>query len=170
MRMATAVVGVLVLAGVIASAERAQAQCQAGIPVGGSCWFYAASFQSCTDACAAAGFPYDEATRTFAGSDGTDANCQLVLDAFQAPGGAVATNPNCSAGFGCATEPGPSRFRCTAPTDPDAAFAGRRACACQAQAVPQPTPTLTVAAIAVGLLALIVIAAWRLSTAKREAP
>jgi len=52
--------------------------------VGGFIWYYGASAESCTTVCASHG-GYHEATRTYAGSDGTDSNCWAVLSALGAP-------------------------------------------------------------------------------------
>lgn len=57
-----------------------------GAEVGGYCWYYGAMGQSCAVACASVSLTCDEtATRNYAGSAGTNANCQAVLDALGAP-------------------------------------------------------------------------------------
>jgi len=49
----------------------------AGALIGGSCWYYGAQAESCTNVCSThAG--YDVATATYAGSSA--ANCEAVLD------------------------------------------------------------------------------------------
>ena len=109
-----------------------------GAEVGGACWFLGADGQSCTDVCNDTGLSYDQATLTYAGSEGNDANCNGVLDALgvQAaqfrPGVVDATS-----GIGCVFIPrslfGPYRARGTQPpTSASAAsFGAVRACACQ---------------------------------------
>jgi hypothetical protein len=53
-----------------------------GTHVAGACWYIAAENESCASACTARGLPYSQLTRTYAGSDGTLAQCYAVLDAF----------------------------------------------------------------------------------------
>jgi hypothetical protein len=52
-----------------------------GVLVGGSCWYLAEPNESCTETCSTHD-GYDEATKTFAGSAGTAANCKAVLNAL----------------------------------------------------------------------------------------
>lgn len=59
-----------------------------GVEVGGNCW-YAAENQSCSDVCASRGGCNLAATRDYAGSGGTDANCKSVLDALSLGSGNV---------------------------------------------------------------------------------
>lgn len=109
-----------------------------GIEVGGSCWFWAFTQQSCDEACASACLSYDPSTKSYAGSDGTDQSCIQVLDALGAPD-AEFSSGSCSLGYGCyyvpAIRPGhsPRRTRCTEPPTTSAAsyFFGPRACACR---------------------------------------
>lgn len=57
-----------------------------GVEVGGYCWYYGVAGQSCSLVCTQAGLACDEtATRNYAGSGGTDANCAAVLEALGAP-------------------------------------------------------------------------------------
>jgi len=49
-----------------------------------ACWYLAAIGQSCAELCASHG-GYSEATRTVAGSEGTDTNCVAVMDLVGAP-------------------------------------------------------------------------------------
>ena len=56
----------------------------AGTWVGGYCWYFGAEGESCTEVCASHD-GYHKATRTYAGSDGTDSNCYTVLSALGAP-------------------------------------------------------------------------------------
>ncbi len=110
-----------------------------GVEVGGACWFNSAVDGNCTDACAAVGLNYDDATRDYAGSAGTNANCVAVNDALGNAGGAV-LDFVCAAGFstGCtwsAAFGAPfDRIRCVSPAPTTAgADAGpdyRRVCAC----------------------------------------
>lgn len=98
-----------------------------GAEVGGYCWYYGADNQSCTAVCGGVGEAYNEATRTFAGSDGTDNDCHDVLDAL-----GVAPSPITSPGLaaGCATFEG-DRRRYSNSTTAGATWSGtRRACAC----------------------------------------
>lgn len=71
--------------------------------VGAICWYYGGNNETCTNRCATFG-GYDNATETYAGRTGTNANCRAVLDALAAPGAAVADdNGGLSAGssLGC---------------------------------------------------------------------
>lgn len=102
----------------------------AGDVVGGFCW-YLASGVSCDSICSTNG-GYNEATRTYAGSDGTDANCEEVADVL----GMSGTNVTVvdagvgSDGWGCISDNG-SRLRHERPTNSTAASSGvERACAC----------------------------------------
>jgi hypothetical protein len=54
----------------------------AGQVVGGHCWYLGGWGQSCTEVCAATGGTYDTATSTFAGSEGSDANCVAIMQAL----------------------------------------------------------------------------------------
>ncbi len=54
-----------------------------GVIVGGYCWYLGAYEQSCTDVCAGVGKTVDiTGTKDYAGSGGTDANCQSVASGF----------------------------------------------------------------------------------------
>jgi hypothetical protein len=107
-----------------------------GAEVGGACWFLGIGLD-CNEVCAFEGLAYSEATRTFAGSDGTAAACEAVLDGVGAPAASV-SDADCESvgipGIGCALllEFGLS-VRCTTP--PTVADAGHfdvaRACACE---------------------------------------
>lgn len=52
------------------------------VNLGGYCWFKGTTAQGCAAVCTKANRSYDEGTRTFAGSNGTDANCQALGAAF----------------------------------------------------------------------------------------
>lgn len=122
--------------------------------VGGACWFLGAPEQSCDTVCTAIGLTCDPATATYAGSEGTDANCEAVLTALL---GGACVDPSCffqpnqicqdNAGFfvgiGCVDAPfysatSTSRIRCGLPPTNCAASVpsvglriARRACACR---------------------------------------
>ncbi|MEQ1565773.1 MAG: hypothetical protein ABMA64_09065 [Myxococcota bacterium] len=111
--------------GVPAPTDTAVAACT---EVGGVCWYLGDAGASCTDTCAAHG-GYDEATRTYAGSDGTLDQCYEVLDALAAGSFSFGDTTN-GPGLGCYVEFG-DRVRTTFPTDEGATFFGvARACAC----------------------------------------
>jgi hypothetical protein len=105
------------------------------VEVAGACW-YQAPDTSCGAICNFVGLRYSEATRTFAGSDGTEANCDAVLAAFGGGGGA--TDADCESvglsGLGCfvGTE-FPLTARCVVPPTTAAASetGAIRACACR---------------------------------------
>ena len=96
---------------------------------GGFCWFLSAPGDNCDDTCTGAGRYYDEATASFVGSSGTDANCQTVLAALGASG-TFRTTP-CLDGFGCMSV-GADEIRCSTPATTSSAGVGdaQRACAC----------------------------------------
>jgi hypothetical protein len=106
-------------------------------PVGGYCWYLSAHYRSCEQVCASYG-GYHEATRTFAGSDGTDSNCWAVLSALGAPAdtdGVVSTDSNPYLPLGCcyyyeSEEQEVVWIRYTAPTQPAVSSWDYRACAC----------------------------------------
>ena len=106
-----------------------------GAIVGGFCWFKAANATNCDTTCAAAGRVYSDATRDYAGSNGTDANCGAVAAAL----GPVAIGPQAAgsdAGYGCIDLDANGNggiFRITSPvTDSTSAHdPGYRFCACQ---------------------------------------
>jgi hypothetical protein len=96
---------------------------------GGFCWFLGARGENCDDTCAAAGRYYDEATASYVGSDGSDANCQAVLTALGAPG--TFSEIPCLYGYGCLYV-APNDLRCVTPATTSDAGDGdaQRACAC----------------------------------------
>ncbi len=55
-----------------------------GVLVGGYCWYQSAQMESCAETCASRG-GYNEATNTFAGAAGSDANCIAVASQFYGP-------------------------------------------------------------------------------------
>lgn len=114
--------------------------CAAGARVGGSCWFLGNDGESCDTVCAGQGLAYDSATETYAGSGGTDENCQAVWAAIGGPGSFSPTPISCSNGLGCAGSyfelpplPGIDiAYRCAPTTTASASGTGvKRACACQ---------------------------------------
>ena len=120
--------------------------CPAGTtPLFGACWklggwnVFAGVPLDCNQVCAGVGLTYDDATRTVAGSDGTDANCEAVLTALGAvfEPGFDAPSATCSAGLGCFSDvlldgSFPGEGRCAIPATAATATKPwvRRACAC----------------------------------------
>jgi hypothetical protein len=124
------------------------APCPSGsVGVGGACWFYGPPSASCAQVCGGLGLSYDDATRTFAGSEGSFANCTLVKDTINSAGlGSCDPLPisglNCTTlggnpGIGCHCAPEfgflVALVRCTAPTTTSSAAIVNRAryCACR---------------------------------------
>jgi hypothetical protein len=108
--------------------------CTLGQPVGNFCWFLGAFGADCDATCAAEGRVYDAATATYAGSSGTNANCEAVLTALGHPGG-VSDASLSVGGIGCSRDC--FRFGCPGfreigeTTTSGASFAqSQRACAC----------------------------------------
>ena len=100
---------------------------------GGFCWFRGATGDNCSDACAAVGRAYDVATAEFAGSGGTAAQCEAVMDDLGIPA-VLLTQLDCmTEGVGCAYNPGFGRFQCTAPPTDAMSFYDNsdRVCACR---------------------------------------
>jgi hypothetical protein len=103
-----------------------------GTPHAGYCWYLGGEEQSCQEVCSPHG-GYHEATRTFAGSDGTNWDCNDVLDALDAPGDSTGTLSASGAGVGCfVMNLVDDRFRVAdVPTNAtDTYTLGLRACAC----------------------------------------
>jgi hypothetical protein len=105
--------------------------------VGGVCWYMAGDeADDCNQTCAGVGRTYNEATRTFAGSDGTLANCNDVARAFWPIGPGAVDLSGCTTGRGCAMYFDPdSGFypsRCVTPATTAAAGGdlNLRLCAC----------------------------------------
>ena len=103
-----------------------------GVEVGGACWFLGVANANCTDTCAAAGFVYDAATETYAGSSGSEVNCNEVLDALAVPAGVSQSFECAIAAIDCYYDPNEGgRSRCTNLGDEGNAYiTGERACAC----------------------------------------
>jgi hypothetical protein len=75
----------------------------AGVRVNDYCWYLGDLGQSCSQGCSTHG-GYNEATCTYAGSDGTNKNCLQILSALGAPQNAVAqVSDNCEVGIGCSS-------------------------------------------------------------------
>ena len=101
---------------------------------GGYCWLLGAPGQSCDTVCASALRTYAPETESYAGSGGSDANCQAILTEF---GSTVSfeSSPSCTDAVGCglAGAFAGTQTRCASPTTTSAAFSDGywRACACQ---------------------------------------
>lgn len=103
-----------------------------------ACWYLAAIGQSCAELCASYG-GYNEATRTVAGSEGTDSNCATVMDLVGAPpdrnsfDGNIAARPYSSCGCFVDDADGsmPNRLRSPYPTSAECGTSEwQRVCAC----------------------------------------
>lgn len=107
----------------------------AGVTVGGFCWYYSNTNESCTTVCASHG-GFNAGTVSYAGSSGSLANCSAVLGALGAPNGLAAPIDNACVTaplVGCSYDANTQvRVRCTTATTSAAAsaFWARRACAC----------------------------------------
>ncbi len=104
--------------------------CQSGgVKVSDYCWYAGASNEHCDTVCGNVGLIYDPATRSFAGSDGTNSNCQEVLDALGLGSGSVSTTSN---NRGCQfRSSNNTRYRGTQATTSSGRSSGYlRACAC----------------------------------------
>ena len=104
-----------------------------GVEVGGACWFLGAQGDSCTEACAAVGLAYDDATLTYAGSEGTYENCAAVVTQL---GLGPTTLGAGWPGAGCTAEVTATTLTPfwvgSPPTTPEAAGSTlRRICACE---------------------------------------
>lgn len=116
--------------------------------VGGACWFFGATGESCDAVCGNRSLSYDDATDTYAGSGGTNAQCEQVLQALRDTNVAVPDDVDGidaavvgGSGRGCHTgslcpegaDGLPSCWlRDPSPTSPSASNGvSRRACACR---------------------------------------
>jgi hypothetical protein len=102
---------------------------EGGAPVGGVCWYKGIPGNSCFDVCTAVGVPYHLATRDFAGSNGTDANCTAVAQALT-PGAPSAIANNITFGLGCVDDSGTTRRDTSATTASGNLGGFARYCAC----------------------------------------
>lgn len=106
-----------------------------GVIVGGYCWYIGASAASCDTTCTSHGGTNLSGTRDYAGSGGTLAHCQAVINALDpAYSYAVSDNnlPGATAvGCGKTANVGGERRRYLPTTDASTGMAGwQRACAC----------------------------------------
>jgi hypothetical protein len=96
------------------------------------CWFLGDPGQSCTQVCSGKGGTYNSATASYAGSSGTDANCQALRSAF-VPTAGWGGGVGCGGGvaLGCYFNTA-SVLRCTSPaTTADYSYGSfQRFCAC----------------------------------------
>ena len=101
--------------------------------VGGFCWYLGASAEDCNTACGNQGRVYDSATASYAGTGGSNENCQAVLNALLDPDPGFLGAGSCGAGIGCSVHGTGIGGRCTdIPTNAtDSGVNIRRACACQ---------------------------------------
>lgn len=98
-----------------------------GTSVGGYCWYLGPGWESCDGICYDNG-GYNAATLSYAGSGGSNANCQAVLDALKAPGtGAPSTTASAA---GCHVNGTTRRRGTTATTGAASGNNVFRACAC----------------------------------------
>ncbi|MFA5161280.1 MAG: hypothetical protein WC421_03455 [Elusimicrobiales bacterium] len=89
-------------------------------------WYKGTAGDSCTTTCSSHG-GYNAATKTYAGSTGTDAHCQSVASAI----GLGSWMGGCSLQIGCSNSLGMGVARCSGDTTADAsAYNCPRACAC----------------------------------------
>lgn len=106
-----------------------------GKVVGGACWFLGATGDTCATVCSTQN-GYNAATLSYAGSGGSDANCDAVLDALGVPAGAMTATSNAA---GCQARASlNSRRRGTNPTTDTSVpyFQHQRACACNRDVTP----------------------------------
>ncbi|MCC7253067.1 hypothetical protein [Hyphomicrobium sp.] len=101
-----------------------------GAMVGGYCWYLGAANQSCTTVCDSHG-GYNEATKTYAGSAGTNDNCNAVLTALGVTNMSFSTYCSTNCGSGCLQHTSSKRYRTTSATTAGAKYSAyKRACAC----------------------------------------
>lgn len=103
-----------------------------GFVYGGNCWFLGALGESCDATCAAVGEVYDSSTLTSAGSLGTGAVCDDVLDGLGVPGSGTSSFI-CISGLGCQLDNISGRAHCASPATTSVAAhpQSSRACACE---------------------------------------
>jgi len=103
-----------------------------GLSMGGYCWYIGNDNQSCTSVCSTRG-GYNAATKDYAGSAGTSANCQAISMAFFADQIGWWGDDPCTGytTLGCLQYTG-SAFRCIggATTEAGSLSGGHRFCAC----------------------------------------
>lgn len=102
----------------------------AGALVGGFCWYLGATGESCDTVCTNQALSCDPATISYAGSGGTLAQCDAVMDVLYGPGAAADTLSSGS-NVGCFLYAGLFAYRDPLGTTCAAAEPGlARACAC----------------------------------------
>ncbi len=106
-----------------------------GEPVGGACWYLGNDGESCDTVCPNVGLVYDSATETNAGSGGTFAQCDAVMEALTPSPLTLTGDQSCvfEGGLGCAILGETQLGRCTTPVTDSSSSASNyeRACACQ---------------------------------------
>lgn len=104
-----------------------------GAELGGACWSYSSFGASCDDECGSQGRFCTDATRTYAGSDGTTANCLAVLDALGVNTSSFLGDVSLGIDVGCVgdTSGNTGRDEATPTTCEASAGVLARACACQ---------------------------------------
>lgn len=102
-----------------------------GVDAGGACWFLGDAEADCDTTCAEANLDYDDSTRDYAGSGGTDEACEQVLTALGNPGDVTDVLCAVTEEIGCATGDG-GNVRCSNPptNSTGTSFGILRACAC----------------------------------------
>jgi hypothetical protein len=103
-----------------------------GARLGGACWFLGAFGESCADLCGGRGLAYDEATRSFTGSDAPSFDdCEDLVRELTGSAIGGAADGDCASGLGCHLDTGANAVRCVTPeTSAEAADDVRRVCAC----------------------------------------
>jgi hypothetical protein len=96
------------------------------------CWYLGAANQSCTTVCSTHGGYSTETVK--AGSSGTDAKCNAILDGLGAPGTSITPSYPYSVAVGCIYDSTlAARYRVASPTTTTSGVRSTalRACACQ---------------------------------------
>lgn len=105
-----------------------------GVVVAGYCWVLGGIGGSCNDACAGAGLAYDDATLSYAGSDGAVGDCAQVLGYLTGTGPLFYGGPVGPGGVGCIVHGGTGTWYwdlSSATTAEASEPLIRRACACE---------------------------------------
>lgn len=105
-----------------------------GTEVGGYCWYMSTVFGECETICSEHG-GYSAVTRTYAGDQGTNAQCDAVLIALGSSDlNGTSASSSCSQGTGCTYTSSGGNTRCTNIATSSTAIEmnfGTRACACK---------------------------------------
>ncbi len=104
-----------------------------GKVVGGFCWLKSGANKSCAQTCTEAGSTCNlSGTKDYAGSGGSSANCQSVLDALGKTGSGSVTDGTSYFGLSCNWDSSGDRNRVTSPATSCSAYAPNtyQACAC----------------------------------------